>query len=184
MKNAIRLTLAATLAALLTSAHAAPVAYTLDPDHTIPRFEVMHNFFSNHTGAFMKSAGKAVLDTEASQDKRAERDDRGPGDDQDGRERAAVRLGVLRRAPGDEPDAGDQQPNADQRGAVDVLAEVAHGDEEQQHETGREGRLHDGERRVRECDELRPDADDSERGTKEPHGPSQQMAEEADLQAE
>ena len=65
MKNAIRLTLAATLAALLTSAHAAPVAYTLDPDHTIPRFEVMHNFFSNHVGGFLKSAGKAVLDTEA-----------------------------------------------------------------------------------------------------------------------
>ncbi len=44
---------------------AAPVAYTLDPDHTIPRFEIMHNHFSLHIGAFMKSAGKAVLDMDA-----------------------------------------------------------------------------------------------------------------------
>ena len=44
---------------------AAPVSYTLDPEHTIPRFEVMHNHFSNHIGAFMKSAGKAMLDFEA-----------------------------------------------------------------------------------------------------------------------
>lgn len=62
--------LAAAAAFALTSTFAAttvaaPVSYTLDPDHTIPRFEVMHNFFSNHMGAFMKSAGKAVLDAEA-----------------------------------------------------------------------------------------------------------------------
>ncbi len=66
MKSLTRFALAPAFAALLaTGVQAAPVAYTLDPDHTIPRFEVMHNFFSNHTGAFMKSAGKAVLDTEA-----------------------------------------------------------------------------------------------------------------------
>lgn len=66
MKSLIRCALTSSLAALaVTSAQAAPVSYTLDPDHTIPRFEVMHNFFSNHTGAFMKSAGKAVLDAEA-----------------------------------------------------------------------------------------------------------------------
>lgn len=52
-------------AAFACTAGAAPVSYTLDPDHTIPRFEVMHNAFSNHMGAFMKSAGKAVLDVEA-----------------------------------------------------------------------------------------------------------------------
>lgn len=65
MKNAVRLSFAAaaaSLAALIGCAHAAPVAYTLDPDHTIPRFEVMHNFLSSHTGMFMKSAGKAMLD--------------------------------------------------------------------------------------------------------------------------
>ncbi|CAN0400357.1 unnamed protein product [Phaeothamnion confervicola] len=56
------LTLTSTFAA---TTMAAPVSYTLDPDHTIPRFEVMHNHFSNHIGAFMKSAGKAVLDVEA-----------------------------------------------------------------------------------------------------------------------
>jgi len=47
------------------AADAAPVSYTLDPDHTIPRFEVMHNHFSNHIGAFMKAAGKATLDAAA-----------------------------------------------------------------------------------------------------------------------
>jgi polyisoprenoid-binding protein YceI len=56
---------AAALAGLALPAAAAPVSYTLDPDHTIPRFEVMHNHFSNHIGAFMKSAGKAMLDVEA-----------------------------------------------------------------------------------------------------------------------
>jgi polyisoprenoid-binding protein YceI len=55
----------AAIALLSGAAHAAPVGYTLDPDHTIPRFEVMHNSFSMHTGAFMKAAGKAVLDSEA-----------------------------------------------------------------------------------------------------------------------
>lgn len=57
--------LAAAAITLGSAAFAAPVAYTLDPDHTIPRFEVMHNFLSSHTGMFMKSAGKAVLDTAA-----------------------------------------------------------------------------------------------------------------------
>lgn len=47
------------------AAMAAPVGYTLDPDHTIPRFEVSHNGYSFHMGAFMKSSGKAILDTEA-----------------------------------------------------------------------------------------------------------------------
>ncbi len=65
MKNTIRFALAAAFATMLTTAQAAPVGYTLDPDHTIPRFEVMHNFFSNHVGAFIKSSGKAMLDTEA-----------------------------------------------------------------------------------------------------------------------
>lgn len=52
------------LATLAQCASAAPVSYTLDPDHTVPRFEIMHNGFSNHIGAFTKSAGKAVLDAE------------------------------------------------------------------------------------------------------------------------
>lgn len=55
----------ALIAACALPAVAAPVSYTLDPDHTIPRFEVMHNAFSLHTGMFMKSAGKAVIDTDA-----------------------------------------------------------------------------------------------------------------------
>ena len=69
MKNVLRslaATLAATLATLAaTTTLAAPVSYTLDPDHLVPRFEILHNGFSLHTGAFMKSTGKAMLDVEA-----------------------------------------------------------------------------------------------------------------------
>lgn len=68
MKNVLRAAAApaiTVIACLSSAAQAAPVGFTLDPDHTIPRFEVMHNHFSMHTGAFMKSAGKAVLDSEA-----------------------------------------------------------------------------------------------------------------------
>jgi polyisoprenoid-binding protein YceI len=54
--------LVAACAAVASAAHAAPASYTLDPDHTIPRFEIMHNGFSNHIGMFMKSSGKATLD--------------------------------------------------------------------------------------------------------------------------
>jgi len=56
---------AAALYAFALSAAAAPVSYTLDPDHTVPRFEILHNGFSNHIGLFNKAAGKAVLDTDA-----------------------------------------------------------------------------------------------------------------------
>ena len=52
--------LVAACAAVATTAHAAPVSYTLDPDHTIPRFEILHNGFSNHIGLFNKAAGKAT----------------------------------------------------------------------------------------------------------------------------
>ena len=56
---------AAVLCAFALSAAAAPASYTLDPDHTVPRFEILHNGFSNHIGLFNKAAGKAVLDTDA-----------------------------------------------------------------------------------------------------------------------
>lgn len=56
---------AAVLYTVALSAAAAPVSYTLDPDHTVPRFEILHNGFSNHIGLFNKAAGKAVLDTDA-----------------------------------------------------------------------------------------------------------------------
>ena len=69
MKNVFGFALAAAVAAVAAlstaGAQAAPVAYTLDPDHTVPRFEILHNHFSYHMGAFLKSAGKAMLDTEA-----------------------------------------------------------------------------------------------------------------------
>ena len=60
-----RLAAIALFAAATLPVAAAPVTYSLDPDHTIPRFEIMHNHFSLHIGAFMKAAGKAVLDMDA-----------------------------------------------------------------------------------------------------------------------
>jgi polyisoprenoid-binding protein YceI len=65
MKHLAEATVLALTSTFAATTMAAPVSYTLDPDHTIPRFEVMHNHFSNHIGAFMKSAGKAMLDVEA-----------------------------------------------------------------------------------------------------------------------
>ncbi|MBL8385119.1 MAG: polyisoprenoid-binding protein [Burkholderiales bacterium] len=55
--------LTAVLAGAAAPALAQPVSYTLDPDHTVPRFEIDHNGLSFHTGAFMRAAGKAVLDS-------------------------------------------------------------------------------------------------------------------------
>ncbi len=66
MKHVLGLAALAGLAASLTTAvQAAPVSYTLDPDHTLPRLEVNHNGFSNYIAVFTKSAGKAMLDTAA-----------------------------------------------------------------------------------------------------------------------
>jgi len=58
--------IAAALSALLAvSAHAAPENYTIEPNHTIPRFAVNHLGFSTHMGQFSRSAGKIVLDMAA-----------------------------------------------------------------------------------------------------------------------
>lgn len=66
MKNVLGFAAIVTLAASLTTGiQAAPVSYTLDPDHTLPRLEVNHNGFSNYIAVFTKSAGKAVLDNAA-----------------------------------------------------------------------------------------------------------------------
>ncbi|HTO48300.1 MAG TPA: YceI family protein [Burkholderiales bacterium] len=62
MKRTYRMIGAALAAGVAAAAAAAPVSYTLDPDHTIPRFEILHNGFSNHIGAFIKSSGKSTLD--------------------------------------------------------------------------------------------------------------------------
>ena len=63
---------AAAAAALLTllsplsqSVHAAPESYTVDPNHTIPRFSIGHLGFSTHMAQFSKTAGKIMLDTAA-----------------------------------------------------------------------------------------------------------------------
>jgi polyisoprenoid-binding protein YceI len=47
------------------AAHAAPENYTIEPNHTIPRFSVNHLGFSTHVAQFSKSAGKITLDTAA-----------------------------------------------------------------------------------------------------------------------
>lgn len=53
--------------AVLGFSGAAPAAdsYTLDPNHTFPRFEISHFGFSTHHGQFNKTAGKLMLDRAA-----------------------------------------------------------------------------------------------------------------------
>lgn len=60
-----RLTALFALATFASAAAAAPVAYTLDPDHTYPSFEADHMGISVWRGKLDKSAGKVVLDREA-----------------------------------------------------------------------------------------------------------------------
>src|SRR5918992_5948038 len=60
--------IAAVLATVLTAggAAAAPVKYTLDPDHTYPSFEADHfGGLSTWRGKFNKSSGTIVYDKEA-----------------------------------------------------------------------------------------------------------------------
>jgi polyisoprenoid-binding protein YceI len=69
MTHAIR-TLALWAAGLIVgfsarTAVAAPVQYTLDPEHTYPSFEASHMGISVWRGKFDKSAGTATLDQEA-----------------------------------------------------------------------------------------------------------------------
>ena len=55
-----------TVLGMVTAAHAAPVNYTLDPDHTHPAFEVDHfGGLSVWRGNFKKSTGKVTLDAAA-----------------------------------------------------------------------------------------------------------------------
>ena len=61
MNSLAKLVVSAVVTGGCWGALAAPVAYTLDPDHTVPRFSINHNGFSNHVGMFTKAAGKAVL---------------------------------------------------------------------------------------------------------------------------
>jgi len=58
--------LALGLNAVVAMAGAAPIDYTIDPDHTHPSFEVDHfGGLSVWRGTFRKSAGKVVLDAAA-----------------------------------------------------------------------------------------------------------------------
>ncbi len=51
--------------ALATAALAAPVEYTIDPNHTYPTFEADHNGISFWRGKINKSSGRIMLDKEA-----------------------------------------------------------------------------------------------------------------------
>jgi len=53
------------LAACTMAATAAPVSYTIDPDHTYPSFTADHMGMSNFRGKFNKASGTVVLDREA-----------------------------------------------------------------------------------------------------------------------
>jgi polyisoprenoid-binding protein YceI len=61
-----RIVLASMAALLGASAYAAPVTYTLDPNHTYPSFEADHfGGLSTWRGKFNSSSGKVVLDKDA-----------------------------------------------------------------------------------------------------------------------
>ncbi len=62
MQKVALLTIAAAIA---TPALAAPEAFTVDPKHTFPSFEVSHLGFSTQRGRFNASSGKIVLDRAA-----------------------------------------------------------------------------------------------------------------------
>lgn len=49
--------------ALSQTVYAAPETYTVEPNHTIPRFSVNHLGFSTHFAQFSKTGGKITLDT-------------------------------------------------------------------------------------------------------------------------
>lgn len=56
---------AAALAAAATGAGAEPVAFAIDPDHTIVTFEVLHFGTSTHRGRFRTKEGSVTLDRAA-----------------------------------------------------------------------------------------------------------------------
>lgn len=60
-----RLLLVPVLAALATSASAAPETYIIDNSHTYPHFTYNHLGFSNQTHKFDKTSGKVVIDRAA-----------------------------------------------------------------------------------------------------------------------
>ena len=66
LENHMKFLAAAGAAALLSlSVHAAPESYTVDPNHTNPRFSINHLGFSTHVAQFSKPAGKITLDIAA-----------------------------------------------------------------------------------------------------------------------
>ena len=67
MKPTLAAPLLLALAAITAPALAAPVGYTIDPNHTFPVFEVDHLGFSTQRGRFNKTSGRITLDTAARQ---------------------------------------------------------------------------------------------------------------------
>ena len=66
MKSIKRITAALALTgAVVTSALAAPVTYSVDGTHTFPRFSYSHFGYSTQLSSFSKTTGKVVFDAEA-----------------------------------------------------------------------------------------------------------------------
>lgn len=60
-----RLAILSALVAMASAAHAAPVTYVIDNNHTFPHFSYSHFGFSTQTHKFDKTSGKVVLDRAA-----------------------------------------------------------------------------------------------------------------------
>ena len=60
-----RLALVAALAAVATTAQAAPSTYNIDNSHTYPHFSYSHLGYSTQTHKFDKTSGKVVMDFQA-----------------------------------------------------------------------------------------------------------------------
>ncbi len=65
MKNLKNLVFALGLAGFTSTAFAAPVTYTSDPEHTFPRFSYNHLGLSTQVSRFNNTSAKVVLDQEA-----------------------------------------------------------------------------------------------------------------------
>jgi polyisoprenoid-binding protein YceI len=65
MNKTLRLTLIAALIGFTSSVFAAPETYTIDNNHTYPRFSYSHFGFSKQLSRFDKTTGTIVIDREA-----------------------------------------------------------------------------------------------------------------------
>jgi len=84
------------------------------------------------------------------------------------RGRRAVARSTRRRSPGDRGNSRDDGDHRKHVTRANVLPEVASREREQQDEPERERRLHDGQRRVAQREQLQRPADDRQRDPADP----------------